>query len=120
MNWPSRRREIIRDNVPDHRIKSTFKELKEEKPIEDDLQEDDELPKELLFTNIYTGPSRSFDARSLEPATTYQFRVCAVNSAGASDWSDLTEVSTPPAAPAAVSGLLLKHSSATSLTLTWN
>ena len=25
--------------------------------------EDDELPKELLFTNIYTGNSRNFEAR---------------------------------------------------------
>ena len=65
------------------------------------------------------GPSKCFEAKSLEPATTYQFRVCAVNSAGASDWSEITEASTPPAAPAAVSGLHLKDSSATSLTLGW-
>lgn len=81
---------------------------------------DDELPKELLFTNIYTGPNRTFEARSLEPATTYQFRVCAVNSAGASDWSELTETSTPPAPPAPVSGVYLKDSSATTMTLSWN
>ena len=59
----------------------------------------------------------NFHYRSLEPATTYQFRVCAVNSAGASEWSEITEASTPPAAPTAVSGLHLKDSSATSLTL---
>ena len=61
----------------------------------------------------------NFHYRSLEPATTYQFRVCAVNSAGASEWSEITEASTPPAAPTAVSGLHLKDSSATSLTLGW-
>ena len=61
----------------------------------------------------------TFSSRSLEPATTYQFRVCAVNSAGASDWSELTEASTPPAPPAQVSGLHLKDSSATTLSLVW-
>ena len=108
-------------------IKSTkLNELKSVEDLEDledleddELLDDDELPKELLFTNIFTGPSRSFEARSLEPATTYQFRVCAVNSAGASEWSEITEASTPPAAPTAVSGLHLKDSSATSLTLGW-
>ncbi len=60
-----------------------------------------------------------FTFRSLEPATTYQFRVCAVNSAGASDWSDLSEATTPPSAPAAVSGVHLKDSTAASLTLAW-
>ena len=39
-------------------IKSTTKELSNE-----DLQDDDELPKELLFRNIYTGLSLSFEAR---------------------------------------------------------
>ena len=58
--------------------------------------------------------------RSLDPATTYQFRVCAVNSAGASDWSDLTEATTPPAAPAAVNGVHVREVSAISLTLAWH
>ena len=86
---------------------------------EEMVDDDDVLPKELLFTNIYTGPSRTFEARSLEPATTYQFRVCAVNSAGASDWSELTEATTPPSAPATVIGVHLKDSTAASLTLAW-
>ena len=124
------REKTLEDTADDHEteiIKSTkLNELKSVEDLEDledleddELLDDDELPKELLFTNIFTGPSRSFEARSLEPATTYQFRVCAVNSAGASEWSEITEASTPPAAPTAVSGLHLKDSSATSLTLGW-
>ena len=61
-----------------------------------------------------------FSFRSLDPATTYQFRVCAVNSAGASDWSDITEATTPPAPPAGVNGVHLRDCSANSLTLAWN
>lgn len=107
-----------RRSIAQLKSKPTKEELKEaEEPLDEVI--DDELPKELLFTNIYTGPNRTFEARSLEPATTYQFRVCAVNSAGASDWSELTETSTPPAPPASVSGVHLKDSSATSLTLSW-
>ena len=37
--------------------------VKEEQLALEDNPEDDELPKELLFTNIYTGNSRNFEAR---------------------------------------------------------
>jgi hypothetical protein len=90
----------------------------DEEAFIDDNDGDDE-PKELQFTKLYTGSGRTFDARSLEPATTYLFRLCAVNSAGASEWSEPSEASTPPAAPAVVSEVNLKDSSATSLRLTW-
>ena len=119
----------LSDSDYEPRAVQEFKSSRKVKPVDlpaeqeeilDDLQDDDDvLPKELLFTNIYTGPSRSFEARSLEPATTYQFRVCAVNSAGASDWSELSEATTPPSAPAPVSGVHLKDSTAASLTLAW-
>ena len=61
----------ITDDHETEIIKSTkLNELKNVEDLEDledleddELLDDDELPKELLFTNIFTGPSRSFEAR---------------------------------------------------------
>ena len=79
----------------------------------------DELVKEPAFKTIYTGSQASYEARNLDPATTYMFRVCATNSAGSSEWSTGTEASTPAAPPAAVTGLRLRSATATSLTIVW-
>ena len=59
------------DHETEIQIKSTkLNELKNVEDLEDledleddELLDDDDLPKELLFTNIFTGPSRSFEAR---------------------------------------------------------
>ena len=64
-------RETTADDHETEIIKSTkLNELKSVEDLEDledleddELLDDDELPKELLFTNIFTGPSRSFEAR---------------------------------------------------------
>ena len=61
------------------------------------------------YIQIYSGISQSYDARNLDPATTYVFRVCAINSAGTSEWSPTKEVTTPAAPPAQVTGLTVGH-----------
>lgn len=94
--------------------------VEEEQQPEEEQQDDNGPAKEPQFSPLYSGSGRIYEARSLEPATTYLFRVCAVNSAGASEWSDSVESITPPAAPAAIGGVHLKSASATSLTLVWS
>ena len=79
----------------------------------------EELVKEPEFHTVYTGSQSSYEARNLDPATTYLIRVCATNSAGTSDWSESSQAITPAAPPAAVTGLYLSSSTATSLTLAW-
>lgn len=73
----------------------------------------------LKFVTLYSGPQSSFEARNLNPATTYLFRVGAVNAAGPSNWSEGVEVQTPPSVPGAVNGLTMDQSTATSLTIRW-
>ena len=60
------------------------------------------------FVQIYCGSARAYDARNLDPATTYLFRVCAVNSAGPSEWSPNREVTTMAAPPAVVTNLQVR------------
>ena len=79
----------------------------------------EELVKEPEFHTVYTGSQSSFEARNLDPATTYLIRVCATNSAGTSEWSESSQAITPAAPPAVVSGLYLRSSTASSLTLAW-
>ncbi|KAL4648825.1 fibronectin type-III domain-containing protein 3A-like isoform X1 [Arapaima gigas] len=50
----------------------------------------------------YCGPSPSYEARNLMPATAYYCRVQAVNSAGAGPFGDVAMVTTPPSVPAQV------------------
>lgn len=71
------------------------------------------------FLRLYNGIGTQFEAKNLEPSTLYQFRVCAVNNAGPSEWSNCVESRTPAAAPAPLSAVKLRTSSATSLTLQW-
>ncbi|XP_059588743.1 fibronectin type-III domain-containing protein 3a isoform X3 [Alligator mississippiensis] len=54
---------------------------------------------------IYTGSCLSYEVRGLTPATTYYFRVQAVNIAGAGLFGDTAAVTTPASVPAAVSVL---------------
>ena len=79
----------------------------------------EELVKDPEWHTIYTGSQSSYEARNLDPATTYLVRVCATNSAGSSEWSEGIETITPAAPPANVSGLYLRSATATSLTLAW-
>ncbi len=44
------------------------------------------------WISLYSGQANKHEARSLEPATLYRFRVCAHNSAGMSEWSGSSEV----------------------------
>ncbi len=55
----------------------------------------------------------------LRPATRYEFRVCAVNSAGNSSYAGPVSAQTPVAAPAAPSHLTAQAASDTSITLNW-
>jgi hypothetical protein len=45
------------------------------------------------YSSCYVGTANQFEVRSLVPATTYRFRVSALNSAGRSEWSNIVEVS---------------------------
>ena len=71
------------------------------------------------FVQIYSGTLQLFDSRNLDPATKYLFRVCAVNSAGASEWSPIAEASTMAAPPAVVTGLQLRLATANALSMIW-
>ena len=64
-----------------------------------------EEEREPEYIQLYCGINRSYDARNLDAATTYTFRVCAVNAAGTSEWSPAKEVTTSAAPPATVTGL---------------
>ena len=72
------------------------------------------------FVTIYNGNQSSFEARNLDPATTYMFRVCASNAAGSSGWSSSTKVDTPASPPAPVNAVQLLSSTASSLTVGWS
>lgn len=63
-------------------------------------------------------PAPCTEVRNLRPATTYAFRVCAWNAAGAGSWSAPAAVTTPPAAPAPV-GAVSSSAAATEVTLRW-
>ncbi|KAK9869632.1 hypothetical protein WA026_003377 [Henosepilachna vigintioctopunctata] len=70
------------------------------------------------FEPVYEGPELSHEVKNLVPATSYDFRVLAVNSAGCSDFSAVSSVKTPAAPPSAV--IFSKHSSTpTSISLHW-
>ena len=84
------------------------------------LVEEEEEEKELYWENLYQGKNDSYQARNLEPATVYLFRVSAINSAGASVWSEPVEVMTPPAPPAPVGEIRLRDSSAKWLAIEWS
>ncbi len=88
----------------------------EPEEVEQIVDEDVASPE---FVKIYGGPNLNFDAKSLEPAALYYFRICAVNAAGQSEWSNSTETRTPPCAPAQVTQLLLRRATSDALTVSW-
>ena len=67
---------------------------------------------------LYNGPHLSFDARNLQPATQYAFRVQALNSAGASPFSVTSSCTTPPSVPGIVPSVRASVS-AESVHVTW-
>ncbi|XP_059082249.1 fibronectin type-III domain-containing protein 3A-like isoform X2 [Tigriopus californicus] len=71
------------------------------------------------YHTIYTGAALQFEAKGLEPACVYHFRMCAVNAAGPSLWSNDTEIRTPAAPPTVVGALRLVSSTSESLSLAW-
>ena len=68
----------------------------------------------------YVGAATHFELHSLAPAATYSLRLCALNSAGRSEWSNEVALITSPATPGAVERVRLVSSTATSMALTWN
>ncbi|KAK7478993.1 hypothetical protein BaRGS_00029754 [Batillaria attramentaria] len=57
------------------------------------------------FSQLYVGPSLTYEAKGLTPATTYTFRVLAINSAGTGPYSPAVSCQTPPSSPGAVVSL---------------
>merc|ERR1719228_2377776 len=76
-------------------------------------------PKELEWQLAYSGPDNSTEIKELNPATQYQLRVCAINSAGASAYSCNVSMVTPASAPAVPHSLLVYHSTSSSLGIKW-
>jgi len=74
------------------------------------------LGPELEWRLAYSGPDRATELRDLTPATQYQLRVCAINAAGASPYSGLAAVDTPPCVPGPVAALTALDATATQLT----
>ena len=68
----------------------------------------------LVGANVVT-----FTDTTVAAFTTYYYRACATNTAGASAWSNTATVTTPAAPPAAPSGLTATVQSATSVLLGW-
>ena len=69
-------------------------------------QQQQQLGSELVkFETVYKGGNSHHEARNLDPATTYLFRVSAANAAGTSEWSTETAVDTPPAPPATITNI---------------
>ena len=71
------------------------------------------------FVVIYHGSHLNFDAKQLEPATQYQFRLQAVNQAGSSSYSPVVLCETPPATPAAPLNVCATGLSTSSMLVEW-
>jgi len=65
-----------------------------------DAEAEVEREREVEWRLVYSGEDRSVDIKDLLPATQYQFKVCAMNSAGVSQYSYLSSVVTPAWPPA--------------------
>ncbi|XP_077516049.1 fibronectin type-III domain-containing protein 3A-like isoform X2 [Amblyomma americanum] len=71
------------------------------------------------YVQVYAGRNTHHEARSLEPASTYWFRVMACSSAGSSAFSDPVECNTPAGVPGAVGSLSCVRGP-TSLEVSWS
>ena len=76
-------------------------------------------PKELEWRLAYSGPDNSTDIRGLVPATQYQLRVAALNSAGCSAYSCNVSMVTPASAPAQPRNLVLAAATSSQLSVKW-
>ena len=124
----SRRRsnEDVSESEPENEVRSNkkksmtgMKTKSDKSEIVAQVEETPVISKEPEFVQIYSGTLQLFDSRNLDPATKYLFRVCAVNSAGASEWSPIAEASTMAAPPAVVTGLQLRLATANALSMIW-
>ncbi|GFR67277.1 fibronectin type-III domain-containing protein 3a [Elysia marginata] len=70
------------------------------------------------FTQLYLGPNMSFDVKGLTPATMYTFRVQAINSAGAGQFSPAAQYHTPASSPGPISSIKVVPE-ATQARLSW-
>ncbi|XP_076435428.1 fibronectin type-III domain-containing protein 3A-like [Babylonia areolata] len=71
------------------------------------------------FSQLYSGPKLSHEAKGLTPATTYAFRVQAVNAAGPGHFSPTRICRTPPSSPGPVTSLQWRPLGPTSVALSW-
>eukprot|EP00794_Sanderia_malayensis_P011063 gene11063-12231_t len=71
------------------------------------------------FRDIYDGPKRQCSINGLQPGERYLFKLQATNRAGASPWSDVSELSTAPGPPDAPKDLLSVCKSPTHIRLDW-
>jgi len=81
--------------------------------------EEVEEPVELEWRMAYQGPSLSTELKTLRPATRYQLRLSAVNSAGCSDTSCNVSMVTPATVPAPPHDLSAGTATASSLSVRW-
>lgn len=71
------------------------------------------------YVQAYAGRNTHYEARNLEPASTYCFRVMACSSAGSSTFSDPVECSTPAGVPGHVGSMTCVRGP-TSLEVSWS
>jgi fibronectin type III domain-containing protein 3 len=73
------------------------------------------------FEQVATTPATTFkfEIKNLIPDTHYSLRIQAINSNGASQFSNAVECSTPPSVPGQVTILKLEGNTENSLTLSW-
>ena len=91
-------------------------EKQEEPPLPLVFEEECEY---VEWKSAYVGSATNYELHSLVPAATYSLRLCALNSAGKSEWSSEVAVITPPTTPGAVESVKLVSSSASSMVLSW-
>ena len=75
--------------------------------------------KELTWQLAYSGPENQTEMVDLVPATQYQLRVCAINSAGVSPYSCNVSMVTPASPPACPPSLAVCSSSSYSISVKW-
>lgn len=95
------------------------KEESIEEPGDSSFEEPPPEPKELVWKLAYSGSDNSTEIRDISPATQYQIRVCAINSAGASAYSCNVSMVTPASTPAVPHSLQVYHSTSSSLNIKW-
>lgn len=71
------------------------------------------------YVQVYAGRNTHYEARSLEPASAYCFRVMACSSAGSSTFSEPIECSTPAGVPGPVGSMTCVRGP-TSLEVSWS